>query len=123
LLQRRCKGAAPWNQVSALAPDARQPGLLLDRKARWTVEVIQLVEAGGRHNGTPGWPVVRCAVALTVPALLTIAAWFGAEQRAPRSAGKPAVVPAPAVALGWAHGTARHWQTHRRSVHGQIEVQ
>ena len=87
-VHRFCSGdqisscAALWRQGSALAPHTREPGLLLDRQARRTVEVALLVEVGGRYQGAPTCPVVKHAATLTVPALLAIAAWVRAEQHA-----------------------------------------
>lgn len=113
----RC--ALPWRQSSAPAPYAGKPGLLFDRQARGTVEVLQLLEAGRRHQGVPSGPVVKHAIALTIPALLPCPARVGAEQHsAPPQTGVQLQ-----QHLSGAHETARHGKHTVEALCGQIELQ
>src|ERR1700689_3229904 len=62
------------------APDAGQPGLLLARQSRRTIVVLEFGEVRGRKIAAPGRQIVIGTVTSSVPALLVLAAWIGAEQ-------------------------------------------
>src|SRR5581483_1242590 len=70
--------------ASHLSPYAREPGLLVARKAGRSVVVLQLDEAGTGHISPPAFEIVKSAVALALPSFFVVAARIGAEQDSAR---------------------------------------